>query len=437
MDDLQTGTFGQKPLENTGDMLVLSRSLPCGPFSYTLNTKNKYDETRPPPVYLNSNDLNKPRKFGLAEVESDFKIRDTGELKLINESLKEKQKGVISDVLKKVTTLLLEGKSFVNLSLPIRIFEPRAQSERMCDSLHFFPHYLELAAQNKDPVERIKLVITPLFATLHHCLSQLKPFNPLLGETFQGTIGPRTEIYLEHICHHPPINAYYIINPLFKIYGKWTFDAKLGANKFETINHGFMTIEFNDGMKIKCNLPLAQINGTLVGDRTFKFIHSFFAYEEQSQTKGVITFSDGKSKNGFFKNMFGKGGRIDVVSGQVYTYDKAIHDKLLTESWHSMLKHASKTADCVTTICNISGSWLEELRFDDKIYWNLARDNNLSHQQKFATNPLPSDLRFREDLTWLFYGNEKYAQQWKLFLEATQRSNKDKREEFKKLQAKP
>jgi hypothetical protein len=436
MEKLQTGTLGQKPFENTGDVLVLSKSLPCGPFSYIDKQKNKYDDSRPPPVYLNINDLNKPRKFGLSEVETDFKIRESGELKLINETLKEKQKGVISDVLKKLTSLLLEGKSFVNLSLPIRIFEPRAQSERMCDSLHFFPYYLEVAAQTTDPVERIKLILTPLFATFHHCLSQYKPFNPLLGETYQGTIGPRTEIYLEHISHYPPINAYYIVNPLFKIYGKWTFDAKFGTNKFETINHGFMTVEFHDGMKIKCNLPIGQINGTLVGDRTFKFIHSFFAFEEISQTKGVITFSDGKSKNGFFSNMFAKGGRIDVVQGQVYIYDRALHEKQLAQSWHSMLKQASKMSDSLKTISTISGSWLNELRFDDKVYWNLARDTKNSHEQKFVANPLPSDLRFREDLIWLFYGNEKYAQQWKLVVEASQRGNKEKREEVKKLQGK-
>ena len=34
-----------------------------------------------------------------------------------------------------------------------------------------------------------------------------KPFNPILGETFQGVIGDY-EIAIEQISHHPPISAF-------------------------------------------------------------------------------------------------------------------------------------------------------------------------------------------------------------------------------------
>ena len=83
MDKLGTSTFGQKPVETTGDVLVLARGRPCGPFSYIDPAANEYEEERPPPVYLRLEDLNAPRQFGLAAIESDFRIRKTGELKLI------------------------------------------------------------------------------------------------------------------------------------------------------------------------------------------------------------------------------------------------------------------------------------------------------------------------------------------------------------------
>lgn len=35
----------------------------------------------------------------------------------------------------------------------------------------------------------------------------------------------------------------------------------------------------------------------------------------------------------------------------------------------------------------------------------------------FSEEPLPSDGRFREDLIWLRYGNEEYAQAWKFIIE--------------------
>jgi hypothetical protein len=431
MDYLNIGNYGQKSLDKTNDILVLTRLHASSPFSFINRGKYKYNENCPAPVYLTAQDFNKLRKFGIDQLEIDFQIRPNGELKLTNEILTEKQKGVITDILKKATALFFEGKSFVNLSLPIRIFEPRSQMERLCDTFHFFPHYAELAVATKVPSERIKLVLTSIFAALHHCTSQSKPFNPFLGETYQGTIGTNSNIYLEHICHHPPISAYFITNPNFKISGSWTYDAKLGANKFETINKGFMQIDFNDGMKIKCVLPIGQINGTLVGERTFKFIHSFFAFEETSCTKGVITFADGKKGKNFISSMFSSKGRIDIIGGQIYRYDKAVHEKLLAENWHKMLKNSGKMSDCVEKMSNISGSWLKDVSFDEKVYWSLDKDQKLHHQQKVCGNPLPSDARFREDLVWLFYGNEKYAQEWKLLLEANQRADRERRNEHK------
>lgn len=433
MDYLNISAYGQKPLEKTQDILVLSRTRASGPFSFIPSNYSIYEDQRPPPVFLSIADLNRPKTFGIAQIKEDFIIKSTGELKLTNESLKEKQKGVISEVLKSLASLMLNGKSFVNLSLPIRIFEPRTQMERLCDFYHFFPHYLEIAAKTKDPRERVKLVLTSLFAAIHHCLSQLKPFNPLMGETYIGKIGPNTQLYLEHISHHPPISAFLLVNPHFRVHGKWKFDAKLGANKFEPINHGFMTVEFNDGMKIKCVMPLAQINGTVIGERTLRFIHSFFAFEEGSQIKGVISFADGKNGKNFLKSMFSSKGRIDLVSGKIYTYDHAIHEKLLGESWHQMLKKSGKMSDLVSTICSIQGCWLEELMFDEKVYWNLERDQVFALQQKVGNNPLPSDFRFREDLVWLFYGNEKYAQEWKLILEARQRAERKMRMDYYSL----
>ena len=45
-----------------------------------------------------------------------------------------------------------------------------------------------------------------------------KPFNPILGETFQAKTG-NTEIYIEQTSHHPPILNYYVKNPSFTAFG--------------------------------------------------------------------------------------------------------------------------------------------------------------------------------------------------------------------------
>lgn len=62
----------------------------------------------------------------------------------------------------------------------------------------------------------------------------------------------------------------------------------------------------------------------------------------------------------------------------------------------------------------VSGSWIKSIRIDEKEIWNI----NIRPLKHYCVlNPLPSDLRFREDLIWLFYENKKIAQKWKLRLE--------------------
>ena len=56
-----------------------------------------------------------------------------------------------------------------------------------------------------------------------------KPFNPILGETYQGTIDG-CPIFLEQISHHPPISALYLVGRGFKIYGNVQSKASLGLN---------------------------------------------------------------------------------------------------------------------------------------------------------------------------------------------------------------
>jgi hypothetical protein len=38
----------------------------------------------------------------------------------------------------------------------------------------------------------------------------MKPFNPILGETYQGNFDDGTEVYCEHTSHHPPITNFFM-----------------------------------------------------------------------------------------------------------------------------------------------------------------------------------------------------------------------------------
>jgi len=46
------------------------------------------------------------------------------------------------DILKNAGTNILNGKSIMGLSLPVRIFEARSTIERIADSFHYFPYFM-------------------------------------------------------------------------------------------------------------------------------------------------------------------------------------------------------------------------------------------------------------------------------------------------------
>ena len=65
---------------------------------------------------------------------------------------------------------------------------------------------MNAAALATDPVERMKFVIVSSISYLYTAHIFDKPLNPILGETLQGKLADGTSIFLEQICHHPPIS---------------------------------------------------------------------------------------------------------------------------------------------------------------------------------------------------------------------------------------
>ena len=105
------------------------------------------------------------------------------------------------------------------------------------------------AANNPDPLSRFQSVISFGLTSLILCTGQNKPFNPLLGETNQGTFADGSRYYCEHTSHHPPITHYLLEGPdnAYRMYGYYEFIGKMGKNSLTSGLRGPSTIEFADG----------------------------------------------------------------------------------------------------------------------------------------------------------------------------------------------
>ena len=118
-------------------------------------------------------------------------------------------------------------------------------------------------------MERLKWVITSQVASYWVCTGQDKPFNPLLGETNQGSFSDGSRYYCEHTTHHPPISHYLLEGPngIFRMSGYYEFIGKMTGNAFISGLRGPCTLEFADGVVIRFNAPDFKITGALYGER--------------------------------------------------------------------------------------------------------------------------------------------------------------------------
>jgi hypothetical protein len=191
-------------------------------------------------------------------------------LEFIDQDILEKQKTVLSYLLKKIGNNLITGKSVINVSLPIYIFDARSLLDTFAYDYRLAPHFLDKAATCTDNLERLKLVTSYYITLFHLSLALAKPFNPILGETFQAKIG-NSSIYFEQTSHHPPIANYYVKNPNYITHGYIELDVTAGPNTVITENKGTRIVKFTDGTTYSIKMPKFQMTGLTIGSRYLNF----------------------------------------------------------------------------------------------------------------------------------------------------------------------
>jgi hypothetical protein len=181
----------------------------------------------------------------------DFKFaeNENSALEYLNEDIISIQRGILVYLARKIGVNLLTGKSVMNVSLPIKIFEPRSMLEKVASDMRFIPYFLKKAMEDKEPIERMKTIVTCYICGLQLEPQMLKPFNPILGETFQGMIG-EYEIAIEQISHHPPITAFQMWSDSLEnspvVDGYLAFEASIGISTISGSKTGCINITFPD-----------------------------------------------------------------------------------------------------------------------------------------------------------------------------------------------
>jgi hypothetical protein len=364
----------------------------------------------------------------------DFLIKDYYGIYCLNQEVVDKQSGIIKEVISQLTKCFWSGTA-MSLSLPIRIFEPRSYLERYTDWFSFAPDLLGKAGSCKDKQEAFKYVILFSLSALFRSSEQLKPLNPMLGETYECEWKDGTKFYLEHTCHTPPISHFYIKSSknLFIVSGY--IDLEMGGvmkamikNSMQMIPKGKITV-FLPELKqtISFQFPKITMGGAIWGERYVYFSDHMKFEDVENNLKAVIVFANGRKEL--------KGKRIHDIYGKMFKYKYTSNDlkKPFYNDYLPSYPFPSKEEDVIN---EITGSWLEEVRIGDKV---LSIKGSAAPQIYPSEKVLDSDARYREDKQWLklSWDNkefakvfEGYAQCWKLALEAQQRFDRGLRKEY-------
>nr|CAH0108092.1 unnamed protein product [Daphnia galeata] len=134
------------------------------------------------------------------------------------------------------------GKELSKITMPIQFNEPLSFLQRLTEFMEY-SHLLHKASEATDPTERMQYVASFAVSGLASNWLRLgKPFNPLLGETYQLE-GQDFRIICEQVSHHPPISAFHAESPAFRFYGDINPKIKFWGKNVEIQPKGIFTVE--------------------------------------------------------------------------------------------------------------------------------------------------------------------------------------------------
>nr|XP_037283079.1 oxysterol-binding protein-related protein 6-like isoform X3 [Rhipicephalus microplus] len=308
------------------------------------------------------------------------------------------------------------GKDLSKVSMPVTINEPLNMLQRLCEELEY-SDLLDKAAATEDHFER--MVCIAAFAVSGYSSSYHraghKPFNPLLGETYECIREDKGFRFIaEQVNHHPPVSACYAESKNYKFWQDVRIKTKFWGKSMEILPVGSVHLELlSSGSHYQWN-------------KVTTCVHNIFSGQRWVDQYGEMTIRD-LSHDVTCKLTFVKAS---------YWSDKR-HEVFGTV--------VNKQGD---VICNLSGQWTEAIYCgvapaakciwrpgtmpeDYELYYGFTRfaiELNELDPQMAKLLP-PTDSRFRPDQRLLEEGNIAAAEAVKSQLEQNQRERRKQREE--------
>ncbi|KAI3360959.1 hypothetical protein L3Q82_013169 [Scortum barcoo] len=304
------------------------------------------------------------------------------------------------------------GKDLSKVAMPVQLNEPFNTLQKLCEELEY-SELLDRAANTQDPFERMIYIAT--FVVSGYASSYYrtggKPFNPILGETYECDRPDKGFRFVaEQVSHHPPISACHAQSKNFIFWQDVRCKNKFWGKSMEIVPVGTTHVTLPGlGDHYEWNKVTSCIHNILSGQR---WIEHYGEISIRNSTSDIcqckITFVKAKYWN----------SSVNEVEGTI-TDNKGRVVHRLFGKWHEAVFCGDPpSATCV---------WrANAMPVDYEQYYGFTKFaielNELDPSLKLLLPP--TDTRLRVDQRLLEEGNLEAAEEQKQRIEQLQRERR-------------
>ncbi|BFZ21724.1 hypothetical protein BsWGS_24762 [Bradybaena similaris] len=302
------------------------------------------------------------------------------------------------------------GKDLTKISMPVTLNEPLSMLQRLCEELEY-SELLDKAAEYDDPYERMMYVAA--FAVSSYASSYYreghKPFNPLLGETYECIREDKGWRFIaEQVSHHPPVSACHCESKNFKLWQDVRIKTKFWGKSMEIQPLGHV------------HLVLPKYRDHYRWNKVTTCVHNLLGGQRWADQYGEMTITNGNivCKLTFTKGSNNTSPKRYEILGTINSSDGKVAHNLFGKWNEAFFCGHATSAKCIWRPGAMPESY--------ELYYGFTRFamelNELDpDMSKFLP---PTDTRFRPDQRLLEEGKVAEAEAEKHRLENAQRDRR-------------
>lgn len=164
----------------------------------------------------------------------------------------------------------LIGKDMTRMTLPVSFNECTNLLQRSAEDMEYTDLLDKACKATQDPGLRMAYVAAFAGSSYSSTIDRIaKPFNPLLGETYEYARPDKGyRLFAEQVSHHPPIGAMLAESPRWSFYGHSHVDSKFYGRSFDIKPLGlwYLTLRPNEGAQVEEEVySFRKVTSSVVG----------------------------------------------------------------------------------------------------------------------------------------------------------------------------